>query len=185
MGTFTDKVEKDNRMGVYSHTNSKFNAMSNLRYWMGTLRCLKLNDKETIQEFKTYVRQANGVWKKQSDRYLDDRVEALIWALFALDTKVVEQFYEVLERDGNGKPLKVIPLNWDPYEVTDTQFPSQQELYNRYGKGKIPLDSNRNPAFIVGGNKGSGIADMDDMLAHGWKPVSNGGGNGKYGTILF
>ena len=91
----------------------------------------------------------------------------------------------MLERDGNGKPLKVIPLNWDPYETTDTQFPSQQELYNRYGKGKVPLDSNRNPAFIVGGNKGSGIADMDDMLAHGWKPVSNGGGNGKYGTILF
>lgn len=185
MGTFTDKVERDNRMGVYSHTNSKFNAMSNLRYWMGTLRCLKLNDKETIQEFKTYVRQANGVWKKQSDRYLDDRVEALIWALFALDTKVIEQFYEVIERDGNGKPLKILPLNWDPYEVTDTQFPSQQELYNRYGKGKIPLDSNRNPAFIVGSNKGSGIADMDDMIAQGWKPFSSSGSSARHGTSLF
>ena len=185
MGTFTDKVEKDNRIGVYSHTNSKFNAMSNLRYWMGTLRCLKLNDKETIQEFKTYVRQANGVWKKQSDRYLDDRVEALIWALFALDTKVIEQFYEVIERDGNGKPLKILPLNWDPYEVTENQFPSQQELYNRYGKGKIPLDSNRNPAFIVGGNKGSGIADMDDMISQGWKPFSSNGSSARHGTSLF
>jgi len=170
MGTFTDKIDKDNRQGIYSHTNSKFNGMSNLRYWMGNLRCLKLNDKETIQEFRTYVRQANGVWKKQSDRYLDDRVEALIWALFVLDTKVVEQFYEVVEKDGNGKPLKVVPLNWDPFEVEDVHIPSQQELYNRFVKNKVTDVQSRNPSFIAS-NKTSNSGELQDLIDDGWKPV--------------
>lgn len=172
MGNYTDKIEKDTRLGVYSHTNSKFNGMSNLRYWMGTLRVLKLYDKKTIDEFKTYVRQPNGVWKKQSDRYLDDRVEALIWSLFVLDTKVIEQFYEVLEKDGNGKPLKVIPLNWDPFEVSETRVPKQEDLYNRFGRGKQDTQNTiRNPAFI--GSNSNSTNDIDELLGQGWSLVSN------------
>lgn len=171
MGTFTDKVDKDNRLGIYSHTNSKFNGMSNLRYWMGTLRTLKINDKRTIDEFKTYVRQPNGVWKKQSERYLDDRVEALIWSLFVLDTKVIEQFYEVVEKDGNGKPLKVLPLNWDPFEIAETRVPKQEDLYNRFGKNKQEAQNNiRNPAFI--GSKERATSDIDELVAQGWRPLS-------------
>ena len=69
MGTFTEKIDKENRLGVFAHTNSKFNSMSNFRYWMNVLRCVKIHDKLTLNEFKTYVRHANGVWKKQSDNY--------------------------------------------------------------------------------------------------------------------
>lgn len=182
MGSFTDKVDKDNRLGIYSHTNSKFNGMSNLRYWMGTLRSLKLYDKRTIDEFKTYVRQPNGVWKKQSDRYLDDRVEALIWSLFALDTKVIEQFYEVIEKDGNGKPLKVLPLNWDPFEVAEARIPKQEDLYNRFGKGKQEARDNiRNPAFI--GNKDRISSDFDELVGQGWKPVNADNNHRSYGFI--
>jgi len=144
--------------------------MANLRYWMTVLRCLKIYDKDTINEFKTYVKQANGVWKKQSDRYLDDRVESLIWSLFALDTKVIEQFYEVLERDGNGKPLKVQPLDWDPFGINNTQIPNQQELYNRYVKGVQPDSSIRNPAIIQGGRDGN--SEIDDLFSQGWKPLN-------------
>lgn len=183
MGTFTDKVDKDNRLGIYSHTNSKFNGMSNLRYWMSTLRTLKISDKRTIDEFKTYVRQPNGVWKKQSDRYLDDRVEALIWSLFVLDTKVIEQFYEVVEKDGNGKPLKVLPLNWDPFEVAESRVPKQEELYNRFGKAKQEAQNSiRNPAFI--GNKDRGTSDIDELIGQGWKPVNmDNTGHRNYGFI--
>ena len=183
MGTFTDKVDKDNRSGIYSHTNSKFNGMSNLRYWMSTLRTLKISDKRTIDEFKTYVRQPNGVWKKQSDRYLDDRVEALIWSLFVLDTKVIEQFYEVVEKDGNGKPLKVLPLNWDPFEVAESRVPKQEELYNRFGKTKQEAQNSiRNPAFT--GNKDRGTSDIDELIGQGWKPVNiDNTGYRNYGFI--
>jgi len=183
MGTYTDKAEKDSRLGIYSHTNSKFNGMSNLRYWMGTLRALKIYDKKTIDEFKTYVRQPNGVWKKQSDRYLDDRVEALIWALFVLDTKVIEQFYEILEKDSNGKPLKILPLNWDPYEVAEARIPKQEELYNRFGKGKQDtLSTVRNPAFIGGNDRTT--SDVDELVGQGWRPLGINSSSGpSYGFI--
>jgi hypothetical protein len=173
MGTFTEKAEKDNRLGIYSHTNSKFNAMSNFRYWMGNLRTLKLYDKKTIQEFKTFVRQANGVWKKQSDKYLDDRVDALIWALFILDTKVINQFHEVLESDGNGKPLKIQPQGWDPYEVKETEIPKQQDLYNRFVKGKNNREIEvRNPTVIAGAEE---QGELSELYSQGWKPLHSYG----------
>ena len=168
MGSFTDKAERDNRMGIYSHTNSKFNSMSNFRYWMNVLRCVKLNDKETIGEFKTYIRQANGIWKKQSDKYLDDRVEALIWAIFILDNKVAEQFYEITQLDANGKPLKIIPSNWDPFIVS---MPKPSEIYNKFSKDKdkdVALPSN--PVFIPGMENEN--ADLDELKALGWEKPS-------------
>jgi len=182
MGTFTEKVDKDTRLGIYSHTNSKFNGMSNLRYWMSTLKSIKIYDKETIQEFKTYVRQANGVWKKQSDRYLDDRVEALIWALFVLEPKVIEQFYEVLEKDGNGKPLKVLPLNWDPYEVSETKIPSQEDLYKRFNKKEQAEIQSRNPIFF---NEAGEKGELGDLISQGWKPVNFNSASGRMNGLLF
>ena len=182
MGTFTEKVDKDTRLGIYSHTNSKFNGMSNLRYWMSTLKSIKIYDKETIQEFKTYVRQANGVWKKQSDRYLDDRVEALIWALFVLEPKVIEQFYEVLEKDGNGKPLKVLPLNWDPYEVLETKIPSQEDLYKRFNKKEQAEIQSRNPIFF---NEAGEKGELGDLISQGWKPVNFNSASGRMNGLLF
>ena len=182
MGTFTEKVDKDTRLGIYSHTNSKFNGMSNLRYWMTTLKSIKIYDKETIQEFKTYVRQANGVWKKQSDRYLDDRVEALIWALFVLEPKIIEQFYEVLEKDGNGKPLKVLPLNWDPYEVLETKIPSQEDLYKRFNKKEQAEIQSRNPIFF---NEAGEKGELGDLISQGWKPVNFNSASGRMNGLLF
>jgi len=157
--------------------------MANLRYWMTVLRCLKIYDKDTINEFKTYVKQANGVWKKQSDRYLDDRVESLIWALFALDPKVIEQFYEVIEKDGNGKPLKIQPLDWDPYSTGVTDLPNQQDLYMRYVKGKGQDTSVRNPSIIPG--KQGNSNEIDDLFEQGWKPVNFSPPSGRMGGGLF
>jgi len=166
MGSFTEKAEKDNRLGVYAHTNSKFNSMSNFRYWMNVLRCVKLYDKETINEFKTYIRQDNGVWKKQSDKYLDDRVEALIWAMFILEPKVVEQFYEVTQQDANGRPLKMLPNNWDPFVVS---FPKPSEMYRKFGTEKEENIVPYNPVFI--GNKPNDQvnSDLDELHEQGWR----------------
>lgn len=169
MGTFTEKVDKENRLGVFAHTNSKYNSMANLRYWLTVLNCLKIYDLETVNEFKTYIRNPNGTWKKQSDKYLDDRVEALIWSLFVLDNKIVEQFYEVLQTDGNGKPLKIAPLNWDPF--TMAMPPSRLEMrYKQFSKDKNqePM-SIRNPVFMSGAPDNS--TDMDELLESGWRPT--------------
>jgi len=170
MGSYTEKVDHEHRLGVFAHTNSKYTSMANLRYWMNTLSCLKIYDKETVNEFKTYVRQANGVWKKQSDKYLDDRVEALIWALFVLDKKVTEQFYEVLQEDGNGKPLKIAPLNWDPFTMA---MPATRldRRYKQFNKNKDEENiSVRNPVVMSNPN-GNEIDGLDELLMDGWKPV--------------
>jgi len=169
MGSFTEKVEKDNRLGVYSHTNSKFNSMSNFRYWMNVLRCVKIYDKPTIEEFKTYIRQDNGVWKKQSDKYLDDRVEALIWAMFILEPKVVEQFYEVTQQDANGKPLKMLPNNWDPFVVS---APKPSEMYRKYGQKQDDGIIARNPV-VISYQQNQTNADLDELFDQGWR-VPNG-----------
>lgn len=183
MGTFTEKIDKENRLGVFAHTNSKFNSMANFRYWMNVLRCVKIHDKQTLNEFKTYVRHANGVWKKQSDNYLDDRVEALIWSVFVLDSKVIEQYYEVIEKDGNGKPLKVMPFGFDPVQGS---VPKLDQVYNKLSKGKAKEDiSTRNPAYI-GSNNTSGNSEIDDLVAEGWKPLGTGQATTGYaGGIVF
>jgi len=171
MGNFTEKVEREHRLGIFSHTNSKFNSMSNFRYWVNILRCVTIYDKYTLDEFSTYIRQQNGVWKKQSDKYLDDRIEAFIWAIFVLDGKVVEQYYEVIERDGNGKVLKVRPFNFDPYEEN---VPKLEQVYERIEantKGKTSREqiSVRTPTFLP--TKPGSNAEMDELLADGWKPL--------------
>jgi hypothetical protein len=130
---------------------------------MNVLRCLKINDKQTVEEFKTYIRQDNGVWKKQDERYLDDRVEALIWAIFILDTKVVEQFFEVSQKDNNGKPLKIVPTNWDPFIVS---MPKPSELYNKFNKDKnveLPFS----PVFIP--TKENEVEELEELKARGWE----------------
>jgi hypothetical protein len=132
---------------------------------MNVLRCVKINDKNTLEEFKTYIRQDNGVWKKQSDKYLDDRVEALIWAIFILDTKVVEQFYEVTEKDGNGKPLKVVPNNWDPFIVS---MPKPSEVLNKFKTEKDrEVTVPNNPVFIPGLEGDN--PELDELNSLGWK----------------
>jgi hypothetical protein len=174
MGSYTEKADREHRMGVFSHTNSKYSSMVNLRYWMNVLACVKIYDKDTVNEFKTYVRNPNGTWKKQSDKYLDDRVEALIWALFAIDAKVVEQFYEVLQSDSNGKPMKVLPIDWDPYSsaIAPTRLDNRYGQFKKYRDDKSPLGV-RNPAMMTGGdlNRDSINPDMDQLLVDGWKPM--------------
>ena len=183
MGQYTEKVDKENRLGVFAHSNSKYNSMANFRYWMNVLRCVTIHDKQTLSEFKTYVRQANGVWKKQSDNYLDDRVEALIWAMFVLDSKVIEQYYEVIEKDGNGKPLKVMPFNFDPHQGS---IPKLDAVYNKISKGKKKEDIlTRNPAYIGNGDS-SGNSEIDELAAEGWKPLGTGQATTGYaGGMLF
>jgi hypothetical protein len=183
MGQYTEKVDKENRLGVFAHVNSKYNSMANFRYWMNVLRCVTIHDKQTLNEFKTYVRQANGVWKKQTDNYLDDRVEALIWAIFVLDSKVIEQYYEVIEKDGNGKPLKVMPFNFDPHQGS---IPKLDAVYNKISKGKKKEDiQTRNPAYIGSGDS-SGNSEIDELAAEGWKPLGTGQATTGYaGGMLF
>lgn len=96
------------RIGIYSHTNTKLAAITNMRYWVNDLQAVEINDITTVQEFETFVRYPNGTWKKKvGDSLYDDMVMALVWGLFALKPELCERYYEVLKYDDNGNPLKL------------------------------------------------------------------------------
>lgn len=137
--------------GIMSSTNVKYDGVSNMRYWMNTVKCLTIRDKETLAEFKTFIKKPNGTFSKASGRNVfDDRVLALIWALFVLHSKVVGALYEVAELDDNGRPLRIYKT--PQYETpgayildvpAHTHHPgmgvSQQAIYNGY----IPYNENQ------------------------------------------
>jgi hypothetical protein len=53
------------------------------------------------------VRFPNGTFRKKSDIFFDDRVMALVWSLFVLETELCQQYFEIVDLDMQGKPLKI------------------------------------------------------------------------------
>ena len=49
-------------MGVVAHTNTKYKGVMNMRYWINELRVLKINDINTLNELRDFVRNPNGTW---------------------------------------------------------------------------------------------------------------------------
>lgn len=102
----------DIRTGILSSTNTKFTGVMNMRYWLNTCKTTNLYDIGTVQELKTFVRYPNGTWKKkQGDNVYDDRVMALVWGLFLLNDDVASRYYDIIETDDHGKPLKIAAYN--------------------------------------------------------------------------
>jgi hypothetical protein len=150
--------------GIYSSTNVKYTGISNMRYWINSMRALQLYDLQTIQELETFIKYPNGTWKHQPGTGIcDDHVMALCWALFGLHTPIAECFFEIVSYDERGKPLK---LKKSYYEDETTYG------LNQYRKDWGAEDFV--PAFI--GQKsspGDTNVEMDDLIANGWRSVHN------------
>lgn len=93
--------------GVICHSNTKNKAVTNMRYWVSELKCVKFNDVETIREFRDFTRYPNGTWAAK-DGCHDDKVMSTVWALMALYDDVVQQYFEIAETDDNNKPKKLV-----------------------------------------------------------------------------
>lgn len=148
--------ENFERMGIYSHTNTKLESVTNMRYWINDLQAVEVNDITTIQEFETFVKYPNGTWKKKlGENLYDDMVMALAWALFALKTELCERYYEILQYDDKGKPLKIAKSMYD-----EEVFFGSQTLRKNFN------DSDPLPAIIaqpISLNEG-----VEDMMGNGW-----------------
>ena len=84
----------------------------NWRYWMNFMRAVKIYDIATIQEIETFQRKDNGTWSAiNASGAHDDRVFAMIWALFILDITVAHRYLTVIDVDDQGKPKKVVDEN--------------------------------------------------------------------------
>ena len=78
-----------------------------MRYWINHLQTVHINDPHTISEFETFVRFPNGVFRKRNDNFFDDRVMALVWALFILESDLCQQYFEIVDYDMQHKPQKI------------------------------------------------------------------------------
>ena len=106
------KFDDYNKRGVFSHTNVRYDSVTNMRYWVNLLKCVSIRSPGLVEELRTFVKHPNGIWKKlQGKNIWDDRVMAMIWALFVLESGVAEKYYEVVDRDRNGKVSHIIDEN--------------------------------------------------------------------------
>jgi len=105
------------QLGVFSHNNLRLDAISNMRYWVNSLAAVKVNDIDTIKEFETFIKQANGVYRKRNDRFFDDRIMSLVWALQMLNPELCQQWYNIDEYDLHGMPSIIRDNNnFDPVQ---------------------------------------------------------------------
>ena len=156
-----EKQKYYNKLGIYSHTNSKYTGVMNMRYWVNSLRSVTIYDIGLVQELETFVKYPNGTWKKQKGDYIfDDRVLALVWGLLALEPTIAERYFEIHAFDNNGKPAKIGPI-----DVVAPEYFQLDPFYQNDPEAPIP-------AFIglQGGPDGYG-SDMDDLIQHGWRPL--------------
>lgn len=146
------------RLGVYSHTNSKYRGVTNMRYWLNSLRAVELKDVALIQELETFVRHSNNTWKKKSGTYTrDDRVMALCWALFILDTDLVTQYYDVVSYDDQGRPKSIQQI-----DIVEPEYFKLDEFYMDES-APLPMHFGTDP---VGTD-----ANHEELLRQGWVVV--------------
>jgi len=141
------------RLGIYSHINSKNKAITNMRYWINSLKVVNIYDIATIHELETFVRYPNGTWKKKPGNYLfDDRVHAMLWALFILHEDLIGNYFEVIKYDSRGKPLKIKSLD---------EFPNgDYKLDPYYNDNSAPMPIHFNY---------SGKSEIDQLKDEGWE----------------
>jgi hypothetical protein len=142
----------ENRLGIHNHTNTRYKGITNFRYWANSLKALKLNDLDTLLELSNFVRLPNFTFSKRSDKDLDDRVLALIWALFLLDPFLASKYFNIVDLDDQGRPLIIRPLidNSDLIRKSPI-FQGKVSIYKKTTMSSTPLtwvgkfDENINP----------------------------------------
>ena len=166
-----DRYNTTGGLGVKSHTNIKSDGIQNMRYWVNHLQTVRINDPTTISEFETFIRFPNGVFKKKSELYYDDRVMALVWALFVLETELCQQYFEITERDMQDRPQQIVDNGmWEKisefYQLKElTQYASivpkphedNYEVYPSLGVTNKMLDE-----------ADKYEADLDDLISMGY-----------------
>lgn len=146
----------DIRPGIMSHTNTKFNGVMNLRYWINSNKVVNLYDIGTVQELKTFVRYPNGTWRKKAgENIFDDRVMSLVWALFLLNDDVAERYYDIVETDDNGKPLKLAA-----YVIHQPGMFKLDPFFQQTPNAPLPSFFDMNPAD-----------DIDELKQQGWRTM--------------
>ena len=139
-----DKYNRTRNMGVLSHTNIRFDGIQNMRYWINHLQTVDINDPHTISEFETFVRFPNGTFRKRNENFFDDRVMALVWALFVLESELCQQYFQIVDYDMQHKPQQI---KNNGYWETERQFFELKELNKHTTLVPKPHNADNEMAF--------------------------------------
>lgn len=150
---------KTNKLGIVSHTNTKYSAIMNQRYWINTVQQVQINDKHTVSELNDFVRIRANSWGAKTGSH-DDRVMALTWALLALHDSIVFNYFEVEERDRNQKAAVIKSMD---YGIKKFINPLSMYMNEKEGGDMMPI--------IMGEVINPELQDMDDLYSQGWKPL--------------
>ena len=111
--TYAGNVKNKGRLGIMSHTNTKYRGVVNMRYWLHESKCITIRDEKLLKELKTFVRNSNGTWGHiKASGIHDDSVIGLMWAVFILNEDLVDKYYNVTAVGENGKPLAITSADY-------------------------------------------------------------------------
>ena len=161
---YKETSTKNRLLGVMSHTNTKYRGVMNQRYWINTAKSVQINDIHTVNEFKDFVRLKNGTWSSKAGSN-DDRVMSFIWALMILSEDLVENYFEVIEKDENNKPLVIRQME---YGVKYFMNPTSIYTNEKDGVGGSSL-----PILFEGKGRDNSNPDLDELYGMGWKSLDN------------
>ena len=140
-----------------------------MRYFMNEVRVIKINEEDTVKELRNFVRYPNGTWKARAG-FHDDRVMAMLYALFILEKEITERFFEIVELDDMGKPLVIEPMD---YGISYFEDPTSIYLDNEI----VGSNNHELPAIVwgMGDEMEDEMSDLEAMGYHlvGEKPPEN------------
>jgi len=151
---------KSNQLGIVAHTNTKYDAVLNKRYWVNTKKAVQINDINTVLELKDFVRNENRTWSAKHGSH-DDRVMSLAWALMILHEEIAPVYFDIIEKNENSKPEVIKSMD---YGIKYFMNPVSIYTNEKDGVGGDAL-----PIF-VSGNISSENPEIDDLYYQGWKP---------------
>lgn len=153
-----DKTEYK-RVGILSHTNTKYRGIMNMRYWVNELKSVVMRDRHTLQEFKNFIRFPNNTWgaRPGSDSW-DDRVMAMVWALIILENEICTRYYDVVKLDDCDRPLVIKPLDYGLRGVISPLSIYTNEK-DTEASSVLPVMFTDEPA----------LDEIDQLKAQGWR----------------
>jgi hypothetical protein len=154
--------KNDNRLGIHNHTNTKYRGTSNFRYWVNSLNAISFYDLDTLLEINNFIQHPNYTYSKRTNEDFDDRVFALIWAMFILEPSVVEKYFYVNNLDEQGRPLLIKPF------VNNSDLLKQSPLFS--GKGSVykKIENNHRPMNYIGMEEDDGPDPNESMDLMFW-----------------
>jgi hypothetical protein len=149
-----------NRLGVVSHTNTKYRAIMNMRYWLNELRVVKIFDTKTLAELKDFVRHPNQTWSGRTATTLDDRVMALVWALIVLENEICPRYFDIVKYDDNMRPEVLRSLDYGFKKIVN---PVGMLVNEADQEGLQPLP------IVFSDNQPTDNNDINELYEQGWR----------------